>query len=67
MWAVIIASVMVFIGFFIYRYADYKQHPEIYMINSAPWYTDLLLQGIVTLVIIAICLIIIVVIKRKVK
>ena len=44
--AVIIASIVILIGSCIYQYTDYKQHPEIYMLNSAPWYTGLLIQGV---------------------
>ena len=35
--AVIIASIVILIGSCIYQYTDYKQHQEIYMLNSAPW------------------------------
>ena len=46
--AVMIASIVIFIGSCIYQYTDYKQHPEIYMLNSAPWYicTDLTIDPV---------------------
>lgn len=66
-WCIIGAFIGVLIGSAIWRYWDFKQHPEIYMLNSAPWYTSLLLQGIITLVIIAVCLIVIVVMNKKSK
>lgn len=65
MRAVIIASIVVFIGSCIYQYTDYKQHPEIYMLNSAPWYTGLLIQGAFTLLIIIVCAVVLVVTGRK--
>ena len=65
MRAVIIASIVVFIGSCIYQYTDYKQHPEIYMLNSAPWYTGLLIQGAISLLIVLICIIVLVITGRK--
>lgn len=55
----------VFIGSGIWKYWNYKKHPEFYIQNSAPWYTGLILNGIVTLVVVLICMVIIAVIKRK--
>ena len=63
--AVIIASIVILIGSCIYQYTDYKQHPEIYMLNSAPWYTGLLIQGAFTLLIIIVCVVVLVVTGRK--
>lgn len=63
--AVIIASIVILIGSCIYQYTDYKQHPEIYMLNSAPWYTGLLIQGAFTLLIIIVCAIALLIIGRK--
>ena len=65
MRAVIIASIVVFIGSCIYQYTDYKQHPEIYMLNSAPRYTGLLIQGAISLLIVLICIIVLVITGRK--
>ena len=63
--AVIIASIVILIGSCIYQYTYYKQHPEIYMLNSAPWYTGLLIQGAFTLLIIIVCAIALLIIGRK--
>ncbi len=65
--AIIIASIVLFIGSFIYKYTDYKQHPDIYMINSAPWYVGLQIQGIITLIVDAVCIIILAMMRRKEK
>ena len=64
-WCTIGAFIGVLIGSGIWRYWDYKKHPGIYALNSTPWYTGLILNGIVTLVIVIVCLNIIAVIKRK--
>ena len=36
----------VFIGYGIYSVWDYKTHPDLYAMQSAPWYTSILLYGI---------------------
>lgn len=46
-WLRILAgcSVGVFLGSCGYTFWHYKTHPELYAMNSAPWYTGLLFQG----------------------
>ena len=46
----------VFLGSCIYRYWDFKVHPDLYAMQSAPWYVDLEIQGIVTAVLAAVLL-----------
>lgn len=44
---IFMASVVgVFIGYSMYSYTDYKMHPEIYAMQSAPWYTGIQIFGI---------------------
>ena len=57
----------VFIAESISTYWDYKTHPKIYEVTSAPWYTSILLFGIITLAIILIALAIKLIIRRKIK
>lgn len=38
------------------QYLTFRQHPEISMVQSAPWYTGALLQGVVTAALILLCL-----------
>lgn len=45
----------VFIGYGIHVYWDYQTHPDMYAIQSAPWYTTILICGIITLTILAVC------------
>ncbi len=40
-----------FIGYGISVFWDYKTHPDLYLVRSAPWYTGILVHGIVTIVI----------------
>ena len=42
----------VFLARSVYTYWDYKTHPEIYAVSSAPWYTAILLFGVISGVII---------------
>lgn len=41
----------VFIGNGIYVFWDYKTHPDLYAMWSAPWYTGILVYGIVMVVV----------------
>ena len=56
----------VFLAESIYTYWDYKTHPEIYETTSAPWYTAVLLYGVITLAVILAALIIKLVIRKRV-
>lgn len=57
----------VFIGYGTYVVWNFKAHPEVYAVQSAPWYTSILLYGAVTCVIVAVCLAIKAIIIRKNK
>ena len=46
---------------------DYIAHPEVYAVQSAPWYTAMLLLGIYTLFVVVVCSVIKVVIKWRMK
>ncbi len=45
------AAVGVFIGCGAYTFWDYKAHPGLYAMQSAPWYRGVLVYGIVAAVI----------------
>lgn len=62
---VIGASAGVFIGYSIYTFWDFKTHPGLYALTSAPWYSSILMHGAVTLAVLVICVVIKVVMKRK--
>ena len=48
----------VFIGSVLYKYWHFKKYPNLYVMQSAPWYTGILIQGLFTLVLLTVCLII---------
>lgn len=64
---VIILFVGVFIGYGIYMICDYKAHPGLYDMQSAPWYTNILVYGIFTIVILLIAIIIKLIIRKKIN
>lgn len=47
----------IFVGSGIYSFWDFRMHPELYHMQSAPWYTGILLRGTVTVAVIVGCLI----------
>lgn len=57
----------VFIGHSIYKYFDYRNHPGLYEIQSAPWHTSIQIYGLGTAVIIFIAIILKFIIKKKLK
>ena len=61
------ASAGVLIGHGIYVVRDFKTHPELYIIQSAPWYTSILMYGAFTLVVLLVCIVIKAIVKRKMK
>ena len=56
----------VFAGSTLYRCRDYAQRPELYAMDSTPWYCQILLTGALTAVIAAILLIVLKMLKRKI-
>lgn len=57
----------VFIGHGIYVFWDYKTHPGLYAMRSAPWYTSIFVWGIFTAVFLIITVILKFVIRKKLK
>lgn len=41
-------TVGVFIGSAVERWMDYRNHPGLYEMNSAPWYTQILANAVLT-------------------
>ena len=50
------AFVGVFLGHGLYVWWNYNRRPELYAMQSAPWYTSILVYGGFTLVVVAVCL-----------
>jgi len=61
------SSIGVFIGHGIYVFLDYKTHPDLYAMMSAPWYTSILVYLIFTIVLCAASFIIKLMIRRNLK
>ena len=57
----------VFIGFGIYKFWHFKTYPNLYAMQSAPWYTELLLDGAMVVVVVVVCIVLKLVIWRKLK
>ena len=57
----------VFIGFGIYKFWHFKTYPNLYAMQSAPWYTELLLDGALVAVLVVVCIILKLIICRKLK
>lgn len=55
----------IFIGHGIYVFWDFKTNPELYAMQSVPWYTSILVYGIFTVAIVIIALIIKCIIRKK--
>ena len=63
----IVSSVGVFIGHGIYVFCDYMTHPDLYAMQSAPWYTSILIYGIVMLIFLAVAVIAKLIIRKNIK
>lgn len=59
------AFVGVFIGYAIYVVWDYNAHPQLYAVQSAPWYTSILVYGVCTLAVLLVCLVVKALIRQK--
>jgi len=57
----------VFIGFGIYKFWHFNTYPNLYAMQSAPWYTELLLGGALVAVVVVVCIILKLIICRKLK
>ena len=57
----------VFIGYGIYVFWNYKTHPDLYAMQSAPWYTSIFVYGIVMLIFVAVAVIAKLIVRKKMK
>lgn len=56
-----------FFGYGIYVYLQYRGEPELFAAQSAPWYSSIIVDGIITLIMMTVCIISKVIIRRKMK
>ena len=59
------ALVGIFLGRGLYVAWNYFTRPGLYAMQSAPWYTSLLVHGVITLILLIVCLVIKAVIKFR--
>lgn len=65
---IVISSVIgVFIGHGIYVFWDYRTHPGLYAMRSAPWYTGILVYGIFTIVVLIVVVLTKLIIRGRLK
>lgn len=57
----------IFIGYGTYIFWDYNAHPDLYAMQSAPWYTGIFVYGLFTIAILIVTIIIKLIIRRKLK
>jgi len=57
----------VFVGHSICVIWNFKKRPELYAMQSAPWYTSILVYGVLTLAVLLVCIVIKVIIKNLIK
>lgn len=60
-------NIGVFAGMSFYQYYDFKTHPGLYTMQSAPWYYAVLLHGAAALVIAVALAVGMRLVKRKIK
>ena len=65
---IVMGSVVgVFIGYGLYSFWDYKTHSDLYAMQSAPWYTGILFYGIFTAVVLLLCFLLKLIIRKRMK
>ena len=65
--AIIGAFIGVFIGHGVFVFWNFNTRPELYAMQSAPWYTSILVYGAFTMVVLLICFAIKAIIKHMQK
>lgn len=58
-------SVGTLVGYSVYIIYDYKAHPGLYAMQSAPWYTSIQMYGIFCAVVVGIAVIAKIIIRQK--
>lgn len=56
----------VFIGSGLYKYWHFQKYQDLYDMQSAPWYTGILINGLLMLVLLAVCIIVKVILMGKI-
>jgi len=56
-----------FLGDAVWRWHDYRAHPEFYAAQSAPWYTAVQVNALITLAVAAVIVVTLRLLRRKNK
>lgn len=56
-----------FAGTSIYRCWDFYVHPDLYAVNSAPWYLSIQINAVLTVILVTILLVIMRLVKKKIR
>lgn len=62
---IMISFICQFIGSGFYKYWHFRKYPAFHAVQSTPWYISILIHGLFTLVILTICIIIKVILKKR--
>ena len=54
-----------FCGFTVWQYVDYRCHPVDYAVQSAPWYTNVLIVGVISLIVVFVCVLIMIFNRKR--
>lgn len=57
----------IFIGTSISQYSRYKKHPELYAMQSAPWYLSIQLTGIALVILLIVSIVVKLMIRKKLQ
>lgn len=64
---IIAVLIILFIASGLFRYQHFQKYPDLYVIQSAPWYTGILINGFLTLALLTVCLILKALLMEQIK
>lgn len=67
LWITIWSCIGVWIGYSGYEYYDYKKYPDLYAMQSSPWYLKIEILGIFMAIVVLALLILMWILKKNMK
>lgn len=64
---IIAVLIILFIASGLFKYQHFQKYPDLYVMQSAPWYTGLLINGVLTLALLTVCMILKVILIEQIK
>lgn len=61
------SSVGVIVGHTIYVCWEHRKYPDLYAMQSAPWYTSIVVYGVVTAIVLLITIVLKCIVRKKLK